>query len=380
MSHSASYITQEQLQRDLGIRDLTDPAEGPHAIQLLVGLAVDALTQAWSCEVRWCRGPKSVPIADNYDRLGFGPEAITRDARYTRYVDNQHMLRSHSSAMIPSALRQLADGPTDDVLLVCPGMVFRRDAIDWQHTGTPHQLDLWRISRRPLADGAMDDMVSLLLGALVPGLPHRQESRIHPYTLEGRQVDVAPDDRWVEVWECGLAHPEVLDAAGLGGWNGLALGMGLDRLLMLVKGVPDIRLLRSNDHRVAEQMLDVAPYRPVSSMPPITRDLSIAVSDDDDEETIGDSVRDVLGPDASCVEEVRVLSATPYEQLPSAAVVRLGAQPGQRNLLVRIGFRDLEKTLTDHDANVLRDRIYRVLHHGTEFQWIVAPAIDPKQA
>lgn len=379
MSHSVSYITQQQLQRDLGIRDLSDPSEGPHAIQLLVGRAVDALTQAWPCEVRWCPGPKSVPIADNYDRLGFGPETITRDARYTRYVDGQHMLRSHSSAMIPSALRHLAHGPTDDVLLVCPGMVFRRDAIDWQHTGTPHQLDLWRISRRPLAEGAMDDMVSLLLGALVPGLPHRQESRVHPYTLMGRQVDVAHDDRWVEIWECGLAHPQVLDAAGLGGWNGLALGMGLDRLLMLMKGVPDIRLLRSTDHRIAEQMLDLAPYRPVSSMPPITRDLSIAVSDDDDEETIGDTVRDVLGPDASCVEEVRVLSSTPSEQLPSSAVARLGAQPGQRNLLVRIVFRDLEKTLTDQDANVLRDRIYGALHQGTEFQWIVSPAIGPKR-
>jgi phenylalanyl-tRNA synthetase alpha chain len=42
-------------------------------------------------------------------------------------------------------------------------------------------------------------------------------------------------------------------------------------------------------------------------------------------------------------------------------------------------FRDLEKTLTDQDANVLRDRIYGALHQGTEFQWIVSPAIGPKR-
>jgi phenylalanyl-tRNA synthetase alpha chain len=97
-----------QLQRDLGTRDLSDPAEGPHAIQLLTGRAVDGLSRAWGCEVRWSRGPRIVPVADNYDRLGYAAGAITRDTRYTRYVDAGHMLRSHSSAMVPPALRRLA--------------------------------------------------------------------------------------------------------------------------------------------------------------------------------------------------------------------------------------------------------------------------------
>ena len=38
---------------------------------------------------------------------------------------------------------------------------------------------------------------------------HRQQPRTHPYTLHGRQVDVRQGGRWVEVWECGLAHPGV---------------------------------------------------------------------------------------------------------------------------------------------------------------------------
>jgi phenylalanyl-tRNA synthetase alpha chain len=116
-------------------------------------------------------------------------------------------------------------------------------------------------------------------------------------------------------------------------------------------------------------MLDLARYQHVSSMPPITRDLSVAVPDDDDEETLGDRVRDALGADASCVEEIRVLSATAYQQLPASAIVRLGAKPGQKNLLVRVVLRDLDKTLTNQTANALRDRIYRALHQGTEYQW-----------
>ena len=261
---SVPYLGPAQLQAALGIRDLTDPGEGAHALQILIDRAVAALSSAWSCEVRWCRGARIVPVADNYDRLGYAAGAITREARYTRYVSTRRMLRSHSTAMIPPALRQLARdqrarGPgRDGVLLACPGMVYRRDAIDWQHSGTPHQLDLWLITRRATADADLDEMISCLLGALVPGVPYRQEPRIHPYTEHGRQVDVRQDGRWVEVWECGLAHPGVLAAAGLAGHSGLALGMGLDRMLMLVKGIPDIRLLRSADPRIADQMRDLA--------------------------------------------------------------------------------------------------------------------------
>ena len=369
MSSPVSYLDPVQLRRDLGVRDLSDPADGPHALQLLIGQAAEGLCRAWRCEVRWCRGPRIVPVTDNYDRLGYPAEAITRDTRYTRYVDAGHMLRSHSTAMIPAALRRLARQPGDDVLLACPGIVYRRDAIDWQHTGTPHQLDLWRITRRAIGNADLDQMIAILLGALVPGRSCRQQPRAHPYTLDGRQVDVHHDGRWVEVWECGLAHPGVLVAAGLPGRSGLALGMGLDRLLMLVKHIPDIRLLRSGDPRFTGQMLDLTRYQQVSSMPAITRDLSVAVPDDDDEETLGDRVRDALGADTACVEEVRVLSATAYQQLPASAIGRLGAKPGQKNLLVRIVLRDLDKTLTNETANALRDRIHRALHQGTEYQW-----------
>ncbi len=108
----------------------------------------------------------------------------------------------------------------------------------------------------------------------------------------------------------------------------------------------------------------------------MTRDLSVAVADDEDEEILGDRVRDVLGADASCVEEVRVLSATPCDRLPEAAVRRLGCGPGQKNLLVRIVLRDLEKTLTNEAANALRDRIYVAIHQGTEYQWAVTSSHD----
>lgn len=370
-----TYLSPEQLARDLALRDLTEPAGGPHAMQILVDLAVGALTGAWGCVARRSPGPRIVSIADNYDDLGFTADHAARDARRTRYVDQGRMLRSHASAMIPPALRALTADPVDDVLVVCPGIVYRRDAIDRLHTGTPHQLDLWRISSRPLGTADMDEMSRLLLDALVPGMPSRTEPRVHTYTLDGRQVDVRAGDEWVEVWECGIAHPEVLARAGLGGRHGLALGMGLDRFLLLRKGIPDIRLLRSTDPRVVGQMTDLSPYRPVSEMPAVTRDLSIAVDDDNDVETLGDRVRDALGEDAAAVEEVAVQAETGYENLPRSAIERMGMVPGQKNVLVRVTLRHLDRTLTDAEANGLRDRIYAALHRGTAHQW-AAPA-DP---
>jgi phenylalanyl-tRNA synthetase alpha chain len=376
-------LSPARLEHDLAIPDLSDPADGPHAIQLISEQAAAALASAWGagCEIRWCRGPRIVPVADNYDRLGYDPADITRDARYTRYVDDARMLRSHSTAIVPPELRRLAAAPADDVLLVCPGIAYRRDAIDWQHTGTPQQLDLWRISRRQLAEPDLDDMIATLLAAVLPGLPSRQLSRLHPYTLTGRQVDVARGSGtaggsgvaggadWVEVWECGLAHPDALARAGLHGYTGLALGMGLDRLLMLRKQIPDIRLLRSADPRIAVQMQDLEPYRPVSGQPAIRRDLSIAVDADEDDETLGDKVREALGQDADAAENVTIMTSTACADLPQAAAARLGARPGQRNLLVRVVLRRLDRSITDGEANELRDRIYAALHAGENYLW-----------
>jgi len=64
-----------------------------------------------------------------------------------------------------------------------------------------------------------------------------------------------------------------------------------------------------------------------------------------------------------------VLSTTAYEDLPAAAVERLGMAPTQKNVLVRIVLRDLTRTLTDDEANSLRDRVYGALHRGSAHQW-----------
>ncbi len=362
-------IDADAVARARSIRDLTDPAAGPHAMQQLMDCIVSNLTENWRCNTVVHRADPVVTIADNYDRLHYAPEAAARDARYARYVTGDTLLRTHMSAMIPPLLRNIAADPSspDEVLLVCPGLVYRRDTIDRLHTGEPHQADLWRIRSGPHLD--QDDlarMIRLVVQATLPDADYRTIPAVHPYTTDGLQVDVHMDGRWIEIGECGIALPALLQESGLSveQWSGLAMGLGLDRLLMLVKRMDDIRLLRSEDPRIAHQMLDLSAYRPVSHQPPIRRDLSVAVANDVTPEEIGDRVRIVLGNDASSLETVEVLSETSYEEMPEPALRRIGMRPGQKNVLLSIVIRDLTRTLTSEEANELRDRVYAAIHEG----------------
>jgi phenylalanyl-tRNA synthetase alpha chain len=370
-----AVLTAEELTAALALRDLTDPAQGPHAIQLIVDQVRTALGHAWPYTEIWIRRDHPVvSLADNYDNLGYAAGAVTREERYTRYASAGEVLRSHTSAMIPPALRELAASDASDVLMLCAGICYRRDSVDWQHTGTPHQLDLWRISRNvELGEPELEEMIERLVSTVLPGQTYRTVPAVHPYTVHGRQIDVLLDDQWIEIGECGVAAPAVLRKAGLDeNWTGLAMGPGLDRLLMLRKGIRDIRLLRSTDPRVAEQMLDLAPYKPVSPMPAVRRDLSVVVGPDADlsDEVLGDRVRQALGADADAAESVELLNETSYDELPDAARTRLQLRPGQRNALIRLVLRPLDRTLTDAEANHLRDQIYTALHEGPVLELI----------
>jgi len=366
-----AILSPEALEHALSLRDLTDPARGPHAMQRLVGAAVTALQEAWGCPVIEERAGPIVTIADNYDRLLYPPGAAARDARYTRYVASDRLLRTQTSALIPPLLRRLATAPPEDLLLSCPGLVWRRDRIDRLHVGEPHQLDLWRLRRgAPLGSIELEEMIRAVVGALLPGRALKTISTVHPYTAGGLELYVEAGGEWVEVGECGATHPRILQDAGLPpGCSGLAMGLGLDRLLMLAKGLDDLRLLRSTDPRVVSQLLDLAPWRPVSSQPPIRRDLSLAVHERLRAEELGDRVREALGPRADDVEAVEVLSSTTHAALPEAARARIGLTDGQKNVLVRLTLRALTRTLTDAEANRLRDEVYAALHEGSKHEW-----------
>ena len=184
--------------------------------------------------------------------------------------------------------------------------------------------------------------------------------------MNGLEVEVQVGGRWVEVLECGEIHPWLLNDSDLPSqdWSGLAMGIGLDRLVMLIKQIDDIRLLRSSDPRVARQMLTLDRYEPVSNQPAIQRDLSVCVADPD-MEFIGDRVRAALGERGDWVESVELLQASDHASVPEAARQRLGMLPGQHNLLIRVTLRSLAGSIAKEEANRVYDLVYAELHEGT---------------
>lgn len=354
------HLTKQQLEKDLNIRDLSDYKQGPHAMQTLMNEVIDALAKYWNCPVTIYRESPIVSIEDNYDKLGIDKESVLRSEVYTRYVDDNHVLRTMASTMVPRGLQSIKDDIKPNRLLACVGLVYRRDQIDRLHSGVHHQLDLWYTSETPIGEQDMQDMINIIV-EVVTGNKNSKYNvipKIHPYTLNGREIDVIWNDSPVEILECGLTNPKILNENGCKGKYGLALGLGLERILMVRKNIKDIRLLRSENSKVQSQMLDLLPYNEVSSMPPVIRDISVVVDKNLDVELLGDMIRD-SDIDEKLIEEVTILSETPYEKLPEKAKERLGIEENEKNILIRIVLRSLERTLTNEECNEYRDIIYR---------------------
>jgi phenylalanyl-tRNA synthetase alpha chain len=104
-------------------------------------------------------------------------------------------------------------------------------------------------------------------------------------------------------------------------------------------------------------MLDLEPYRPVSSQPPIYRDLSVAVAEEASAEELGDQVRSSLAAASGSIESVEVLAETSYLDLSLAARRRLAFRRFRRTCCCA-GHPRPGATLTSAEANELRDAVY----------------------
>jgi phenylalanyl-tRNA synthetase alpha chain len=360
------HIDRLALDSAIGLRDLSDERQGPHAMQIILKDIHTALADTWRCPRMIVRPNPVVSVDDNYDALGYPRDGVARDARYTRYITDRLILRTQASAAIPSTLRSLALDPPEHLLIVAPGLSYRRDVIDRIHTGEPHQVDLWRLLRGRLDSHALAEMVRHVVDAVLPGAQHRLVPTVHPYTRDGKQIDVASGDEWIEIGECGIADPNLLARCGLNPdqHSGLAMGLGLDRILMLRKGISDIRLLRSEDPRVASQLLDLKPYRSVSKQPPVRRDLSLVVAAELTAEEIGDKVNESIPGARDCLEAIEIMAEVSYADVPASGRKRMGMLAHQKNILLRLTIRHPTRTLTSMEANALRNAVYRALHEG----------------
>lgn len=357
----------------LKIEDLTSPTETEQSRNIIGKLydsVIDKLEEYNFPDIQIVRGSPAVTVVDNFDRLLFSPGNPGRSSTYTRYLDEDHILRTHMSALIPSTLDNLPED-IDHSTFVIPGLVYRRDVIDPRHLDAFHQIDVWTVqSNEKYGATTREDLLNLvraIFDATCPGAEMVIYEAEHPYTISGIEVYAKVNGREIEVLEAGLAHPDVLRNSGIDPYvySGLALGMGIERLVMARKDLPDIRLIRSTDPRVINQMTDLDPFVNVSDQPALYRDMSFCIDKDDTEEDICEQIRLTFDDQADLLEEVAILSRTVYADLPEVARERLGATPDQDNILVRVALRHPDKTLTKKEAAGLFNSAYQQLHQGT---------------
>ena len=369
-------ISKTELKQYLAIEDLTKqtkPGQQAHAVRILYEQIKLSLQRKYpDSKIIVVRESPIVSEEDCYDNLLVPKDNISRSSTYTHYVDSSHCLQTHTSAQIPKVLRSLALNYDDwhDVLILVPGLAYRRDVYDKTHLGVLHQMDIWRIVKnRVVGKMTKQDLLSLVDAihqAAAPGWVLRIEDSPHPYTNQGIEVNAKKDGRDIEILECGLIGDELLKLNGLDPKNvsGLASGPGLDRLVMTLKDIPDIRYLRSSNPRIVAQMHGLEKYKEVSLQPPISRDLSYSVSEAQVEEDISQNIEDAMGKWLAALESVQLLSETDYKDLSDTAKLKLGIKLGQKNVLVRITLRDLNRSITKQEANQIYNQIYSKVNGG----------------
>lgn len=233
------------------------PAGGRHPIPAMMDRISDVFT-AMGWEV--AEGPEVEASWLNFDALNFPPDHPAREMQDTLYVaatdgGNEHsdlVLRTHTS---PVQIRtMLTHRPP--IYVICPGRVYRDDALDATHTPVFHQVEGLVIDKDiTLAHlkGTLDHLARAVFG---PDSKTRLRPSFFPFTEPSAEMDVYfPDKKggagWVEWGGCGMVDPNVLTACGIdpAEYTGFAFGMGIERTLQFRNSVPDMRDMIEGDVR-----------------------------------------------------------------------------------------------------------------------------------
>jgi phenylalanyl-tRNA synthetase alpha chain len=364
-----NYLTKTSVHQALSLQDLTEQSTHDHAIRLLLDEILLGLSKNGWPQAKIQTGPRIVRAEENYGLLGYHPTEITLGSEHTRWIDEHSLLRTQTTSQIPGALQRAAEvrQSGEMILLAAPGITFRRDSRDRWHCAEPHQMDIWVLGDPELSTHEhLLRLVSDILNCAVPDKSWVHGKSPHHYTEGGIEVNVLNDGKPVEVLECGRIATSLLQRLNIDPLQhgGLALGMGLDRLTMLRKGIPDIRLLRDQNVRVQAQMHDLEPWHAVSRLPSITRDISLAVTSGLSEEALTERMLQAAGDCADWIEEMQVKGRWEFSEVPEQAIERLGLLPDQENVLLRVVLRDCSRSITTAEANALYATIQSALHEG----------------
>ncbi len=246
--------------------DVTEPRDLPpvgeaHPITLALEEMLDCFT-GLGFEV--VEGPEVELDHYNFELMNIPKNHPARDAQDTFYIDDNIVLRTHTSPMQARTL--LTRKPP--IRIVCPGRVYRADEVDATHSPVFHQLEGLVVDEDvTMGDlrGTLEAFAKKLYG---PDITTRFRPSFFPFTEPSAEVDltcsachgkgcrICKGTGWVEVLGCGMVNPKVLEMCGVDShkYSGFAFGIGLERIAMKRYGIRDMRLLYEGDVRLLSQL------------------------------------------------------------------------------------------------------------------------------
>ncbi len=208
-------------------------------------------------------GPEIETDFYNFTALNIPENHPARAMHDTFYVDDTHLLRTHTS---PVQIRYMQE-TAPPLKIIAPGRVYRCDS-DVTHTPMFHQVEgLWVDEDVSFAalKGVLADFMQRFFER--DDLKVRFRPSFFPFTEPSAEMDIAcvmcggdgcrvcSHTGWLEVLGCGMVHPNVLGHVNVDSekYLGFAFGMGVERLAMLRYSVDDLRLFFANDLRFLKQ-------------------------------------------------------------------------------------------------------------------------------
>ena len=244
--------------------DVTLPGRrGGRGTKHPVSLVIEEISEIFgSLGFQVAEGPEIELDFYNFEALNFPKDHPARDMQDTFFVDDNILLRTHTS---PVQVRtMLKHAPP--VRIISPGTVYRCDS-DATHSPMFHQIEGLMVDKGVTfgdLKGVLTTFVNQYFGK---GTGVRLRPSFFPFTEPSAEVDIAcvmcrgtgcrvcKQSGWLEILGAGMIDPEVYRHVGYDpeSISGFAFGMGIERIAMLKYGIGDMRLLFENDVRFLSQ-------------------------------------------------------------------------------------------------------------------------------
>lgn len=199
----------------------------------------------------------------NFEVLNFPPEHPARDMQDTFYISPHILLRTHTS----NIQARVMENNKPPIRIIAPGKAYRNEAITARSHVFFHQIEAVYVDKNVTFADLFATMNAFLKKLFNQDVEARYRPSYFPFVEPGLEVDIScfmcqgkgcqlcKHTGWVEIAGAGMIHPEVLRNGGIDPeqYTGFAWGMGLERLVMMLRGIQDIRLFTENDLRFLNQ-------------------------------------------------------------------------------------------------------------------------------